>query len=198
MAITTALPIYKTTYDLLTVVTPLTANMPRAHLGLPIGNLSSQFFANVYLDVLDQHAKHVLHARHYIRYVDDFIFLHESRDWLTQVLANVHGFLIGQLAVQLNPRKTILQPIERGVDFVGHVIKPWRRTTRSRTIQHAIKRIEHLPAGQLLEVGNSYFGLISQASHSHTDRARLSKSLMKRGQCINADLTKTYRKGNCV
>lgn len=49
-----------------------------AHLGLPIGNLSSQFFANVYLNVLDQHVKHRLHATHYVRYVDDFVLLHES------------------------------------------------------------------------------------------------------------------------
>ena len=165
-----------------------------AHLGLPIGNLSSQFFANVYLDVLDQHAKHTLRARHYIRYVDDFIFLHESPAWLAQVLANVHGFLIGQLAVQLNHRKTILQPIERGVDFVGQVIKPWRRITRRRTVAHAIDRIEHMPVGELLETGNSYFGLLSQATRSHTDRARLANALRRRGHSISADITKTYRR----
>jgi len=165
-----------------------------AHFGLPIGNLSSQFFANVYLDVLDQHAKHTLRAKHYIRYVDDFIFLHESPDWLNQVLANVHGFLIGLLRVQLNHRKTILQPIERGVDFVGQVIKPWRRTTRRRTVAHALQRIEHTPTGQLLEVGNSYFGLLGQASHSHTDRAKLANALRRRGHSISASLIKAYRR----
>ena len=51
-------------------------------LGLPIGNLSSQFFANVHLDALDQFVKHQLRARHYIRYVDDFVLLHESPQWL--------------------------------------------------------------------------------------------------------------------
>ena len=163
-------------------------------VGLPIGNLSSQFFANVYLDVLDQHAKHTLRAKHYIRYVDDFIFLHESPDWLNQVLANVHGFLIGLLRVQLNHRKTILQPIERGVDFVGQVIKPWRRTTRRRTVAHALQRIEHTPTGQLLEVGNSYFGLLGQASHSHTDRAKLANALRRRGHSISASLIKAYRR----
>ena len=141
-----------------------------------------------------ENAKHTLRAKHYIRYVDDFIFLHESPDWLNQVLANVHGFLIGLLRVQLNHRKTILQPIERGVDFVGQVIKPWRRTTRRRTVAHALQRIEHTPTGQLLEVGNSYFGLLGQASHSHTDRAKLANALRRRGHSISASLIKAYRR----
>ena len=109
-----------------------------AHLGLPIGNLSSQFFANVYLDVPDPHAKHQLRARHYVRYVDDFVFLHESADWLNAVLADVTAFLPERLGVQINPRKTILQPIDRGVDFVGQVIKPWRRDTQA----HAQRGVE--------------------------------------------------------
>ena len=96
--------------------------------------------------------------------------------------------------MQLNHRKTILQPIERGVDFVGHVIKPWRRTTRRRTVAHALQRIEHTPTGQLLEVGNSYFGLLGQASHSHTDRARLANVLRRRGYSIQSDIKKTYRR----
>lgn len=165
-----------------------------AHLGLPIGNLSSQFFANVYLDVLDQRAKHVLGARHYIRYVDDFVFLHESTDYLNDVLADVAAFLPERLGVRLNPRKTILQPIERGVDFVGQVIKPWRRSIRKRTRNEALRRLAATPEADLTQVANSYFGLLRQASASHEDRAQLANIIRARGRAVDADFTKTYRR----
>ncbi len=164
-----------------------------AHLGLPIGNLSSQFFANVYLDALDQFAKHTLRAKHYIRYVDDFVFLHESPQQLNHWLSEVEAFL-PRLGAKLNPTKTILQPVDRGVDFVGHVIKPWRRTIRKRSLAQALKRTAAAPAEDLRETANSYFGLLSQASHSEKDRAKLARVVLKRGNSINASITKTFQK----
>ena len=164
-----------------------------ARLGLPIGNLSSQFFANIYLDALDQFAKHTLRAKHYIRYVDDFVFLHESPQQLNQWLAEVEAFL-PRLGAKLNPTKTILQPVDRGVDFVGHVIKPWRRTTRKRSLAQALKRTAAAPAEDLRKTANSYFGLLSQASRSEKDRAALARVVLKRGNSVNAALTKTYQK----
>lgn len=116
-----------------------------ARLGLPIGNLSSQFFANVYLDAMDQFVKHQLRCRHYVRYVDDFVLLHESPQQLNAWLAAINAFL-PTLGARLNPSKTILQPVDRGVDFVGHVIKPWRRTTRPRSMAQALRRTAAVPA----------------------------------------------------
>ena len=164
-----------------------------AHLGLPIGNLSSQFFANVYLNALDQFAKHQLGAKHYVRYVDDFVFLHESPQQLNSWLAEVEAFL-PSLGAKLNPTKTILQPVDRGVDFVGHIIKPWRRSTRKRSLAQALKRTATAPADDLRETANSYFGLLSQASHSEKDRAALARVVLKRGHAVNGALTKTYKK----
>lgn len=161
--------------------------------GLPIGNLSSQFFANVYLDALDQHVKHQVRARHYIRYVDDFVLLHESTAWLRAALADIEAFLPRELGVRLNPTKTIMQPIARGVDFVGQVIKPWRRSVRRRTVNEALSRVSELPADELFESANSYFGLLGQASRSHGHRAALANALRRRGHCVNRALTKTYR-----
>ncbi|AOJ70874.1 MULTISPECIES: RNA-directed DNA polymerase [Burkholderia] len=161
-------------------------------LGLPIGNLSSQFFANVYLDVLDQRAKHMLGARHYIRYVDDFVFLHESPARLNAILADVTAFLPARLGARINPRKTILQPIDRGIDFVGQVIKPWRRETRKRTRNEALRRVAETPAADLMPVANSYFGLLRQATASHQDRASLANRLRSLGKAIDRDLTKTF------
>jgi len=161
--------------------------------GLPIGNLSSQFFANVYMDALDQFAKHQLRARHYIRYVDDFVLLHESPQWLNNALAQIEAFLPARLGIQLNPKKTILQPIDRGIDFVGHVIKPWRRTTRRRSLEQAIKRVRAVDNADLRETANSYYGLLRQASHSQHDRALLTKEILRRGRAVDLRMTKTYK-----
>lgn len=168
-------------------------NQP-AHLGLPIGNLSSQFFANVYLDALDQYVKHQVRARHYIRYVDDFILLHESPQWLNAALADINTFLPSRLHANLNPTKTILQPVDRGVDFVGHVIKPWHRSTRRRTLREAVSRIGSMDAAKVFASTNSYFGLLRQSPHSHTDRAVLAKAVLQRGHAVNSTFTKSYRR----
>ncbi|SDX15037.1 Reverse transcriptase (RNA-dependent DNA polymerase) [Variovorax sp. YR634] len=165
-----------------------------AHTGLPIGNLSSQFFANVHLDALDQFAKHQLRATRYVRYVDDFILLHESSQWLRQAHDRIAAFLPERLGARLNPSKTILQPVDRGIDFVGHVIKPWRRTTRPRTVATALHRIETLPAADLFATGNSYLGLMRQAGNSHQDQVAVGRALLKRGHAIDGGLTKIFRK----
>ncbi len=172
-------------------------NQPE-NLGLPIGNLSSQFFANIYLDALDQHIKHRICAKHYIRYVDDFVLLHESPQWLNAAMAEIDVFLADRLHARLNPTKTILQPVDRGIDFVGQVIKPWRRVTRRSSFNEAIERVKHVQPESLFETANSYFGLLRQASRSHRDRARLANVLRRRGHSIKSDLTKTYRRKNGI
>jgi hypothetical protein len=165
-----------------------------AHLGLPIGNLSSQFFANVYLNVLDQHVKHQLRCRHYVRYVDDFVLLHESAQWLNAARDDIAAFLPARLGARLNDRKTILQPIERGIDFVGHVIKPWHRSTRRRTYHEALRRVAQAPTADVHVLANSYFGLLRQAPASHHDRARLANVARDRGHMVDVAFTKTYRR----
>lgn len=167
-------------------------NQP-AHLGLPIGNLSSQFFANIFLDVLDQHVKHKIKARHYVRYVDDFVLIHDSPAWLRAALIEIEDFLPRVLGARLNPTKTILQPVDRGVDFVGHVIKPWHTSARRRTVRQAVARIGALDAGSVYHAANSYFGLFRQASSGHADRVRLAHAVLARGHAVDGTLTKAYR-----
>ena len=163
-----------------------------AHLGLPIGNLSSQFFANIYLDALDQFVKHQLRARHYIRYVDDFILLHRDPSWLNGAHRQIEAWLPQNLNAQLNPKKTVLQPVDRGVDFVGQVIKPWHRTVRRRAVRHACQRIATVPAHQVTATANSYFGQFRQASHSERDRQRLAKAVFAKGRAVNKHLTQVH------
>jgi RNA-directed DNA polymerase len=163
-----------------------------ADRGLPIGNLSSQFFANVYLDVLDQFCKHRLRVKHYIRYVDDFVLLHESPQQLNAWRAEIEAFLTYALGLQLNQKKTILQPVERGIDFVGQVIKPHRTIVRRRTLATAMERTASAAPEDLLQTANSYFGLLRQATHSHTDRAGLANLLRRRRRAVDMRLTKSY------
>lgn len=164
-----------------------------AHLGLPIGNLSSQFFANVYLNALDQFVKHRLHARHYIRYVDDFVLLHHSPQQLNAWHDQIEAFLAERLHARLNPSKTIRQPLDRGVDFVGQVILPHRRITRRRTVANALRRVATTPASDLRDTANSYFGQLRQATHSQTDRRHLTKALLLRWRTVDLGMTKTFK-----
>lgn len=163
------------------------------HLGLPIGNLSSQFFANVYLDSLDQYVKHQIGARHYIRYVDDMILLHESPQWLNAAKENIDAFSRKRLGLYLNPRKTILQPIHRGVDFVGQIIKPWRSVLRKTTLNNATSTLLAKSGEDLVQSANSYFGLLRQSSSTHFARARLARIAIGKGHCVDGKFRKIYR-----
>ncbi|WP_425328325.1 reverse transcriptase [Pseudomonas nitroreducens] len=107
--------------------------------------------------------------------------------------AQIEAFLADTLHARLNPSKTILQPIERGIDFVGQVILPHRRTTRPRTVETALRRVSTVPAEQLRETANSYFGLLGQASHSHNARRKLARVVQKRGRAVAANLRKTFK-----
>lgn len=183
--------------ELLALVPPHKSlfNAP-ADTGLPIGNLSSQFFANVHLDALDQYVKHQLKVRHYVRYVDDFVLLDESSQRLAAARDAITAWLPQRLGAHVNPRKTILQPIERGVDIVGHIIKPWRRTTRPRTLATALSRLADMPDEELFAAGNSYLGLVRQATHSHADQVRLARLLRRRGHVVGGDLNKIFRRAH--
>ena len=96
--------------------------------GLPIGNLTSQLFSNVYLNTLDQYMKRELHCRHYGRYVDDFYVVSNNREWLLSQVDLVREFLRTRLQLTLHDGKVCLLPIQYGVPFLGMFIKPWRRT----------------------------------------------------------------------
>ncbi|MBT3472153.1 MAG: reverse transcriptase [Gammaproteobacteria bacterium] len=106
--------------------------------GLPIGNLSSQFFANVYLNELDQFIKHQLKCCHYIRYVDDFILLSESRESLLQQKIAIEQFLMERLQLRLKPESVVAE-CRQGVDFLGYIIRPHYKLVRRRVV-HNLKQ----------------------------------------------------------
>jgi hypothetical protein len=148
--------------------------------GLPIGNLTSQFFANVYLNELDQFAKRKLKSKHYLRYVDDILFLAQDKEQLLGWRDEVGRFVKDQLGLDLNTKKQILQPVTKGIDWLGYVVKPNRVLVRPRVVR-AFKRklflinqdLQNLnqkrevltkkEVEKILATVNSYFGFFRHA-----------------------------------
>jgi len=97
-------------------------NIP-PHKGLPIGNLTSQFFANVYLNELYQFIKRELKFKYYIRYADDMVLLDTDYKRLERTIYIINDFLINRLDLELHPNKTKLNSIYSGMDFLGYIVK---------------------------------------------------------------------------
>jgi len=101
--------------------------------GLPIGNLTSQLFSNVYLSALDDYVKRELKFKHYGRYVDDFYIVCHDRERLRDAVGKIRDFLWNELGLVLHPQKTYLQKICNGVPFLGALVKPYRIYVSNRT-----------------------------------------------------------------
>jgi RNA-directed DNA polymerase len=115
--------------------------------GMPLGNLTSQFFANVYLNELDYFVKHKLKAKYYIRYVDDFVILHNSKEQLKIWKQEIDNFLRNELKLELHPEKSKIIPLSRGVDFVGFRNFYYYRLLRKRNIKSIYFKIERFKLG---------------------------------------------------
>jgi hypothetical protein len=166
-----------------------------AGCGIPIGNLSSQFFANVYLDQLDQFVKRTLRAPRYLRYVDDFVLVHESREQLQTWLVEIERFLRDALKLELKAAIK-LRPLECGCDFLGYMIYPTHVVVRRRVIGHCCAKLHdwqrrHIRYGrvvanrealdQLRSVCASYGG-----HFSHAQSWRLRRRIDKRFQWLRS------------
>jgi retron-type reverse transcriptase len=117
--------------------------------GMPLGNLTSQFFANVYLNELDYFVKHKLKANYYIRYVDDFVILHNSKEQLEKWKKEIDNFLKENLKIELHPEKSRIIPLSRGVDFVGFRNFYYYRLLRKRNVKKMLIKIEQFKKGEL-------------------------------------------------
>lgn len=119
-------------------------------VGIPVGNLTSQLFANVYLNILDQYIKHELGVRYYIRYMDDFIILSEDPEELRELLIKIDTFLRDRLRLSLNPKTTILAA-KNGVDFVGYRHFPSFVIVRKEATRRIKKLIRAFETGEIDE-----------------------------------------------
>lgn len=108
--------------------------------GLPLGNLTSQLFANIYLNPLDHFIKEKLRASFYLRYCDDLLFLDFNRERLVESIDLIKKFLLFELNLMLSPQKIFLRPFHRGVDWLGFVLFPTHRILRPKTRKRSLSR----------------------------------------------------------
>lgn len=136
-------------------------------VGLPLGNLTSQIFANMYLNELDQFVKHELKARWYIRYADDFVILSRDKTWLESILPDIGKFLRERLHLQLHPDKVFIRTVASGTDFLGWVHFSDHRVLRTATKRRMLRRVNE-------ESVSSYLGMLS-----HGQAFRLQERIRK-------------------
>jgi RNA-directed DNA polymerase len=130
-------------------------------VGLPLGNLTSQLFVNIYMNEFDQFVKHKIRAKHYIRYADDFIFFSPNREWLETILPEIDMFLRDNLKLTMHSRKIFLKTVASGVDFLGWVHFPDHRVLRTTTKRRMVQRIGVHPTGETIA---SYRGLLQHGN----------------------------------
>jgi RNA-directed DNA polymerase len=152
--------------------------------GLPIGNHSSQFSANLYLNELDQFVKRQLKCKHYFRYVDDLILLEDNKERLKIFRDKIGEFLIKKLKIELNHKKTKIQSAGKGIDFLGYFVKPNYVLARKRVVgrfMFKLRKLNEQPihleesSAELLAMVNSYFG-----HFRHANSFNLRKSIYER------------------
>lgn len=120
-----------------------TSEMWLSDVGMPIGNLTSQLFANIYLNELDQFIKHKLQARRYVRYMDDGVLTSDSKEQLNEWWEQIEIFLADNLHLSLN-RKTCIAPCDRGINFVGYKIWATHRILKKQTARRMIRHAKNL------------------------------------------------------
>ncbi len=112
--------------------------------GMPLGNLTSQFFANVYLNGLDQFVKHILKELCYIRYVDDFVLFHSSKEVLKKDKLKIDTFLKEKLFLELHPDKSKIIPLERGTEFLGFKVFFHHRQIKKKNMRKFYRKFKDL------------------------------------------------------
>lgn len=110
--------------------------------GIPIGNLTSQLFANAYLNELDEYVKRVLRIKHYIRYMDDFILILDSEKQAQDLKRCIQDFLLENLKLELSPQKVHIGSIREGVPFVGYFLKPHSIRVRGASLRRSKSKVK--------------------------------------------------------
>lgn len=133
--------------------------------GLPLGNVTSQLFANIYLNELDQFVKLKLKVTSYLRYCDDFVLVGRNQKYLLNLIKSVDEFLHQNLGLNLHPKKIQLRKIRQGIDCLGYVVLPHYRTLRTRTRRRLGRRLRN---GEIDSTNlSSYLGMLK---HCHGRR----------------------------
>ena len=152
------------------------------NVGLPIGNLTNQIFANFYMDTLDHYIKHDLQIKYYGRYVDDFVIVHNDLEYLKTLIPLLSKYLLSTLELTLHPKKIYLQHYTKGVKFLGTVILPNRIYLQDRTVNNfknsiynwniQIRQTKKLTATEKQEFQSSINSYLGIAKHYNTYNIR--------------------------
>ncbi len=141
-------------------------NSGRPGFGLPLGNLTSQLFVNIYMNEFDQFMKHKLKAKFYMRYADDFVIFSDNKHEVAEMIEPIGDFLKNSLNLKLHPNKVYIKTLDSGVDFLGWVSFPDYKVLRTATKKRMFRNMamNNMPA-----VVNSYLGLLS---HGNTNKLK--------------------------
>lgn len=134
--------------------------------GIPIGNLTSQFFSNIYMNEFDQFVKHQLKVKHYLRYADDFVILSQSKSYLHCLIPLIDQFLREKLDLELHPDKIIFRKFRSGIDFLGYIIFPHHIMPRTKTKKRLLRKIK-------AKINEFKFGQISEKKMNETIQSYL-------------------------
>ena len=143
-------------------------------LGIPLGNIMSQDFANIYLNELDQYVKRFLKVRYYVRYMDDAVAIVGSRTEAAELKQRMEEFVIKHLALQANPKKTQIFPARQGVNAYGYKIFTTHRLLRNDSKKAMKRRIKAMD--KKLKNGEIELREVRQAVDSWLGHARHSNS----------------------
>jgi hypothetical protein len=151
--------------------------------GLPLGNVTSQIFANIYMNLFDWYVKRELMVKYYIRYCDDFVILSLSQQDLVELLPLLQEFLLIDLKLELHPDKVFIRKFHQGIDFLGAVFLPHHTILRTKTKQRIIKKsYELLKQVQTSKLSKERVSqsLVSYLGHlSHTKSRALTNTIVK-------------------
>lgn len=169
----------------------LMANAP-ADCGMPIGNLTSQLFSNVYMNPFDQFVKRVLYFLHYGRYVDDSDTICSDYQRLTDAIPVMRDFLKEELCLDMHMGKTQIIDVRYGVEFLGAFIKPYRTYICNRSlsrIRQEAADVMHMGRGQAFRTVNSLLGVMSHYSSYHLRREIFTQQHILRYGTFDRDMT---------
>ena len=148
----------------------------KTNIGLPLGNLTSQLFANIYMNKFDQFVKHKLKAKYYIRYADDCVIFSEDKKCLENIIPIIGKFLAEKLKLKLHPNKVSIETLASGVDFLGMNNFPHHKILRTKTKMRMMKKLQ----AKYVDLQN---GIITKESFNQSSQSYFG--LMKHCEAYN-------------
>lgn len=162
------------------------ASDPQAATGLPLGNVTSQLFANIYLDEFDHFVKDRFRLKWYVRFCDDFVIMHSDRIFLERLLLQINEYLLRSRVLTLHPQKIEIRKLSQGIDFVGQCLLPFCRVLRTKTRRRIFRQIQQrlvdyrigaIDDEEFRQSLQSYLGILIHGANKKTKRKLKEKVL---------------------